>query len=239
MPFKGSGPRAVSPKSRHKPIHLVTFTPVYQQGIRPVRVLLGDGAAKATADSGWAEVSRPKQKGFTVWEGHSLYTMTIKVMFDGLAKDQAQDEEYNALRRIMHINVGPSKQPSPVRIRGAVPLTNLLWVIQDLQPDESNTIRRERDGKIVRVPATVTLLEYVEADVAIAVRPSPAKAAVTRQEEAGKPPVARTYTVKKGDTLSKIAASLLGSYKRYPEIATLNGIRDPNRIFPGDVLKIP
>lgn len=242
MAFKGSGPKAVSntqSSKKHKLIHLVTFTPVYQEGIRPVRVLLGDGAAKATADSGWAVVSRPKQKGFTTWDGYSPYTMVVKVMFDGLHKDETVEHEYDALRRIMRVPVGPKKEPSPVRIAGAVPLSNLLWVVQDIDPDESNTIRRESDGHMVRCPATVTLLEYVEADVAIGVRPSPAKTAVARQAAAGKPPVQRTYTVKRGDTLSKIAATLLGSYKRYPEIAKLNGIRDPNRIFPGTVLKIP
>lgn len=240
MVFKGSGPQAVGNSSqRHRLIHLVTFTPVYQEGIRPVRVLLGDGAAKATSDSGWAVVSRPKQKGFTTWDGYAPYTMVIKVMFDGLHQDETQEHEYDALRRIMRVPVGPKKEPSPVRISGAVPLSNLLWVVQGLDPDESNTIRRESDGHMVRCPATVTLLEYVEADVAISVRPSPAKAAVARQAAAGKPPVQRTYTVKKGDTLSKIAASLLGSYKRYPEIAKLNGIRDPNRITTGQVLKIP
>lgn len=246
MVFKGSGPKALAGGPKEKPyrnklIHMVTFTPVYsyQNGVRPVRVLLGDGAAKATADSGWAVVSRPKQKGFTTWEGYAPYTMVVKVMFDGLHNNETQEHEYDALRKIMRVPVGPKSEPSPLKISGAVPLTNLLWVVQNLEPDESNIIRRESDGHMVRCPVTVTLLEYVEADVAISVRPSPAKAAAQRAVAAGKPPVQRTYTVKKGDTLSKIAARLLGSYKRYPEIAKLNGIRDPNRIFPGDVLKIP
>lgn len=47
------------------------------------------------------------------------------------------------------------------------------------------------------------------------------------------------HTVKRGETLSKIAAAHLGNAQRYPEIARLNGIRNPNRIRVGQVLKIP
>lgn len=49
----------------------------------------------------------------------------------------------------------------------------------------------------------------------------------------------RTYTVKRGDTLSGIALELLGKASRYGEIADLNNISNPNLIHPGQVLKIP
>lgn len=236
-PRPGAAPRA--PRVFHAFLHHVTFIPVYIDVLRSVQVLLGDSAAKASADAGWVVVSRPKQKAFTAWEGHNPYTMTIKVMFDNVYEDQPVETEYNDLHRIMRSPVGPKKEPSPVRLIGALPLKELLWVVQEIDQDEGSIIRRQRDGQMIRCAATVTLLEYVEADVAISVRPSPARAAVERQAAAGDPPVQRNYTVKQGDTLSKIAASLLGSYRRYPEIASLNGIRDPNRISPGQVLKIP
>jgi LysM repeat protein len=44
-----------------------------------------------------------------------------------------------------------------------------------------------------------------------------------------------TYTVKAGDTLSKIAAKFGTTYQ---ELAKINGIADPNKIYPGQVLKI-
>jgi LysM repeat protein len=55
------------------------------------------------------------------------------------------------------------------------------------------------------------------------------------------PPQPRTYTVKNGDTLARIAASQLGDEKRWPQIYVLNRkeIRDPNRIFPGQVFQLP
>jgi nucleoid-associated protein YgaU len=61
--------------------------------------------------------------------------------------------------------------------------------------------------------------------------PAPAQAA----------PAATTYTVKSGDTLSAIAKNLLGSANAYMEIFNLNKdqLTDPNKIKPGQVLKIP
>ena len=50
-----------------------------------------------------------------------------------------------------------------------------------------------------------------------------------------------TYTVKAGDTLSKIAKELLGSANDYPQIfeANRDQLSDPDKIKPGQVLKIP
>jgi nucleoid-associated protein YgaU len=52
---------------------------------------------------------------------------------------------------------------------------------------------------------------------------------------------ARTYTVKAGDTLSKIAKEELGDANAYPKIfeANRDQLDDPNKIKPGQVLKIP
>lgn len=50
-----------------------------------------------------------------------------------------------------------------------------------------------------------------------------------------------TYTVKSGDTLSGIAKALLGDAKAYPKIfeANRDQLSDPNKIQPGQILKIP
>lgn len=50
-----------------------------------------------------------------------------------------------------------------------------------------------------------------------------------------------TYTVKAGDTLSKIAQNSLGDAKAYMRIfeANRDQLSDPDRIQPGQVLKIP
>jgi nucleoid-associated protein YgaU len=52
---------------------------------------------------------------------------------------------------------------------------------------------------------------------------------------------AHTYTVKSGDTLSKIAQRELGDPNAYMEIFNLNKdqLSDPDKIKPGQVLKLP
>jgi LysM repeat protein len=52
----------------------------------------------------------------------------------------------------------------------------------------------------------------------------------------GSPAVPKTYVVRSGDTLSGIALSLDISMA---DLIALNGITDPNKIRPGQVLKLP
>lgn len=54
-------------------------------------------------------------------------------------------------------------------------------------------------------------------------------------------PEAKFYTVVKGDTLSKIAKEYYGNANKYPKIFEANKpmLKDPNLIYPGQVLRIP
>ena len=58
---------------------------------------------------------------------------------------------------------------------------------------------------------------------------------------AAQPASPTTYTVKAGDTLSKIAREQLGSADAYMDIFNANKdqLQDPDKIRPGQVLKIP
>ncbi|MGA0615672.1 peptidoglycan-binding protein LysM [Paracoccus sp. KR1-242] len=66
-----------------------------------------------------------------------------------------------------------------------------------------------------------------------------AEAPVAAGGTAAKPPV--FHTVKKGETLSQIAAHYLGKAGRYPEIFEANKpmLTDPDKIYPGQTLRIP
>lgn len=54
-------------------------------------------------------------------------------------------------------------------------------------------------------------------------------------------PEAQFYTVVKGDSLSKIAKNYYGDAMKYPVIFEANKpmLKDPNLIYPGQVLRIP
>lgn len=52
-------------------------------------------------------------------------------------------------------------------------------------------------------------------------------------------PTPTSYTVRRGDSLSSIAARLFGNAERWPEIAAANGIQHPYRLFVDQELVIP
>ena len=66
--------------------------------------------------------------------------------------------------------------------------------------------------------------------------PSPSESPSPSASPSGSPDVQKTYVVQSGDTLSGIAMSLQISMA---DLIALNGITDPNKIKPGQVLKLP
>lgn len=60
-------------------------------------------------------------------------------------------------------------------------------------------------------------------------------------EEAAPAPEAQTYTIQSGDTLSHVSLRFYGTANRWREIYEANKdvIKNPNMVFPGQVIKIP
>jgi LysM repeat protein len=67
--------------------------------------------------------------------------------------------------------------------------------------------------------------------------PKPVETAKPVKEVVKQPEEVR-YSVVEGDWLSKIALRYLGDVMRYPEIAELNSIKNPDLIFPGQMIKV-
>ena len=108
---------------------------------------------------------------------------------------------------------------------------------------------QERDGKLHFVGSVKSEADKNEIWSAIKTIPSwqndvVADIKVTGGGAAGAGAAAqsqRTYTVKAGDTLSKIAKEHLGNANAYMDIFNANKdqLSDPDKIKPGQVLKIP
>lgn len=110
-----------------------------------------------------------------------------------------------------------------------------LWQLVDVKIRSDRRVKNT--NAISRGEVSLTFLRVVAP-------PRPAPAAVTPKPKpvstpaAGKPAV-RTHVVRKGDTLSKIAAKYYGDADRYHELAKANKISNPNHIVPGQRIKIP
>ena len=110
----------------------------------------------------------------------------------------------------------------------------------------------ERDGKLRFDGTVATQAEKNEIwdalktiptwqkDVAADIRVTGAPTA-SQSSGAAAPAAPKTYTVKAGDTLGKIAKEYLGSASAYMKIfeANKDQLTDPNLIKPGQVLRLP
>lgn len=147
------------------------------------------------------------------------------------------------LERIEELKVGGEPfQLIISRVRGQTLLyeSNIQVSLEDYQivEDASNgpdlmvniKLKQYIERKTKRVTITQPTAVAAATEPATVQAPSPAP---ERQEK--KP--AKTYTVRSGDTLWRICARELGDGSRYPEVARLNGITNPNLIFPGQVIK--
>jgi nucleoid-associated protein YgaU len=105
----------------------------------------------------------------------------------------------------------------------------------------------ERDGKLHFKGTVATEAEKNEIWTAIKTIPTWQNDIVADIQVTGGPAAAapaaaaRTYTVKAGDTLSAIAKEHLGSAGAYMKIFELDKdqLTDPDKIKPGQVLKLP
>lgn len=91
----------------------------------------------------------------------------------------------------------------------------------------------ERGGDVSCIEYSIVFREYVEKNIVIIDDGS--NSSIEIPETAYIPIV---YIVQKGDTLWAISKRFLGDPYRYPELASLNNIKNPNLIYPGQEIKI-
>jgi len=177
----------------------------------------------------------------------------------------AQQSDVTAIRRLekMARITGSDGTPPRVKIRAQgshISFQNRTWIIDSLTWGDA---LMSKNGNRLRQAASVGLLEYIRdthlADKSASARrrqkatasKKKAGASTKRKVASKRGPTTGKKTILvdtfadpasgfgMGEDLASIAARELGDADRWPEIAQLNGIRDPRAVFPGQVLRLP
>jgi LysM repeat protein len=80
--------------------------------------------------------------------------------------------------------------------------------------------------------------DYGTKQVIIKEEPNKTTFTATIEKQRPAPTPAKTYIVKTGDTLWGICKKIFGNGSKYIEIAKINGIKNPNLIYVGQVIKL-
>lgn len=192
------------------------------------------GATSATLSGGvggWQEVALPGRRAGIEWTSTPNLTLSIPILMDGLVGRISVEPMIAALSSMGAAAPGSprSTRPPAVKVAGMVPHQDRQWVINDVAWGDAIW-----DGRVrIRQFATVALMAYEPLSVV----------KVAAKKAAGS--ASTTYTVKRGDTLSSIARDKMGAKTSSAIVAavsklkSLNNIRDPKSIRPGQKLKVP
>lgn len=136
-----------------------------------------------------------------------------------------------------------AQPPSPEEIRARLAARRSRAIQRRLEEAglDADGVTVEADGDRVTLTGSVADQEARE-KIVLAAGNIAGVATVDDQLTVENPqPEATFYTVKSGDTLSQISESLYGDPMKYPVIFEANRpmLEDPDRIYPGQVLRIP
>lgn len=129
---------------------------------------------------------------------------------------------------------------SHMKTKFAAGVVTLSGYVPNQEQKEKSVLTAGNIAGVSRVQDNL-ILGTPPADAAAAEQ---AEAAAAAAEEGKAGEVAwdsKTYTVKPGDTLGKIAKQFYGNAMEYPKIFEANKpmLKDPDKIYPGQVLRIP
>lgn len=139
-------------------------------------------------------------------------------------------------------NVAPTAAPAAATEASAQEIANLL--IQRIQQNAKiDNLSVTYDGNTDKVTINGAAANQAEREKAILAAGNVQYVAQVEDNitVATQEPESRMYTVKSGDTLSKISKEVYGDPNQYNKIFEANKplLSDPNKIYPGQVLRIP
>ena len=150
------------------------------------------------------------------------------------------DSYLNKLESLM-----TGKEPFRFLVSRVSPSGRLLYDT-NMKVSLENYMVTEDATKGPDVTVSITLKQYISypTKTVTVVKPKPEKKPVVQQKkkrETSSAPKVKTYTVKSGDCLWNIAKKYYGNGAQYTKIYNANKgkIKNPNLIYPGQVLTIP
>lgn len=219
--------------------------PPYQFGIQSVEDFttfisdFGDGAPLVVDGyGGWTVTTRPKEIGIAEWAGRNPMAVEIPFVVDnyllGVNGGILTERQVTALETLCGLGSHDIPPICVVHGGGAIPHDeesapgSHKWVIESVVWDRDIEVRSEASQRRLMCGGTLTIRQFITAsDILRRLGPN------TR---ASKPKI---YIVKRGDTLSKIAAKFYGDSKKWKKIADANHIRDPRSLKIGAKIRIP
>lgn len=184
----------------------------------------------------WDEINILHSPGLTEWE-FDLLLPQVKYDF-AVYPDGFKPAEFYMLK-LKELML--SKKPFQFKMLREMPNgTDLFDTTQDVSL-EDYSIEESADNGFDLV-ASVSLKQYVKYftdTVNTKEENGKTVATITTPRKDTNAPSVKSYTVVKGDTLWAIAKRYLGDGSKYKELATLNNIPNPNKIYPGQVVKLP
>lgn len=218
----------------------VTLTPI-SSPLAPVTAVMLGASRYEDGSPRWNTLERPRRTSVLEWAGRDIVRQSMTLMFSGeMSAQSGEPADITAETVKLHaLAGGDARTFEPPKLRISGPVYGIgeydQWVIESLDVGEPR--RRLSDNRVCQVQYVVHLAQHFTTDIVSAVV-SPAAAADAVNATAAAP-VGRTHVVVRGDTLSRIAQRELGSAGRWPEIAKLNDLRDPNRLTVGQILNLP
>lgn len=169
------------------------------------------------------------------------------------------------IHQVGDVNLPGKPSPAPITLEGFFPAHPAPYAIGEIsEPYEyvqqfeawakgETVVRYVVTDTSINLPVLIESIEYGEEDgtgdvyytlrlveytyLTTTVTEAVSTGNSSRKEEA--PAAPQSYTVQKGDTLSAIARRYYGNSSMAYRLATANSIKNPNLIYPGQVLSLP
>jgi len=209
---------------------LIQNTKAIRLPVLPDRIKIGNKSQNASVNvDGLGEVTIPQSPNLFSFQFNSELPVQY---YDGCEYYNIPDSK-QAFQTIQDM-----KNSGPLRFIVTGTFINYEVTIEDFGVEE-------RGGDIGTLYYNLQLLEYrkpsaKQVTVKVDTQTKQQQATISNEPvRTDNRPKAKTYTVKKGDYLYKIAASQLGSGSKWKEIASLNNIKPKYVIYPNQVLQLP